>query len=101
MGRTANRLTAKLVEKTSKAGMHNDGEGLYLRVTGAGTRSWLFRFKLDRKERAMGLGPYPEISLAEARDLALEARRLTARGIDPIEHRKTADETASAATSPI
>ena len=36
----------------------------------------------------MGLGPYPEVTLAEARELALEARRLLRRGIDPIDDRK-------------
>ena len=38
----------------------------------------------------MGLGPYPEIPLAEAREKAAEARKLTRQGLDPIEHRKAA-----------
>jgi integrase len=98
MARAANRLTAKTVEKASKPGMYADGEGLYLRVKDAGTKSWVFRFQLDKRERAMGLGPYPEISLAEAREQALEARRLRARSIDPIKARKAAGAASQATT---
>jgi hypothetical protein len=53
---------------------------------------------LHGKRRAMGLGPYPEITLGEARDLAIDARRLTAKGIDPIEaSRKVKAEARAAA----
>jgi integrase len=98
MARAANRLTAKTVEKATKPGMYADGGGLYLRVKDAGTKSWVFRFQLDKRERAMGLGPYPEISLAEAREQALEARRLTARSIDPIKARKAAGASSEVTT---
>jgi integrase len=87
MVRAANRLSAKAVEKTTGPGMHNDGNGLYLRVTDTGARSWLFRFKLGGKERAMGLGAYPDVSLADARELAGDARKLARQGIDPIDAR--------------
>ena len=78
--------------------MHCDGGGLYLQVTeGSGgvlRRSFLFRFanteqerqaneRLGR-ERQMGLGGYPETSLAEARGKSAEARTLRKQGIDPI-----------------
>lgn len=87
------KLTAKQVERTKTPGLINDGGGLYMKVTGDGGRakSWIFRFKLSGKSRDMGLGSFPEISLAEAREKAADARKLTARGVDPIEDRKTAE----------
>jgi len=62
----------------------HDGGGLYLRVSESGSRSWVFRFQLDGKRRDMGLGPYPDVSLAEARRRALEHRNQRRDGIDPI-----------------
>jgi integrase len=67
-------------------GQHSDGGGLYLQVKG-NARSWIYRFTFG-KERWMGLGSYPTISLARARELADDARRLRAEGINPIEHRE-------------
>jgi hypothetical protein len=67
--------------------MHPDGRGLYLQVKNGG-RSWLFRFMLNGKERWMGLGPYPDVSLADARRGAEGCRRLLREGIDPIEARR-------------
>lgn len=53
---------------------------------------------LQGKQREMGLGPYPEISLADARRLATEAREQAKRGTDPIEarHQAEADRKAQA-----
>jgi integrase len=83
------RLSALAVSKLTKPGLHSDGGGLYLNVDKkTSARSWIFRFKLSGKERFMGLGGYPTISLAEARERAAEARRLKADGIDPIEAKR-------------
>lgn len=68
-------------------GTHPDGRGLYLQVKNGG-RSWLYRFMIDGKGRWMGLGPFPDVSLAQARRLADEARRLLRNGIDPIDARR-------------
>ncbi|MDP1874811.1 MAG: tyrosine-type recombinase/integrase [Phenylobacterium sp.] len=70
--------------------MYCDGAGLYLRVAPPSAASWVLRYMLDGKARTMGLGPFPEIDLKEARARALEARKLKADGIDPIETRKAA-----------
>lgn len=67
--------------------MYADGGGLYLQVSRSGTKSWIFRFALNGREREMGLGPLHTVSLSEARDLALEARKLKLRGVDPIDAR--------------
>jgi integrase len=66
--------------------MHNDGHGLYLRVSDTGTRSWIFRFTLGSKTRDMGLGSTSVVKLAAARKRAQELRELRQRGIDPIAH---------------
>jgi integrase len=98
------RLTALAVERLArKSGMHCDGRGLYLRVSSGSSRSWAFRYMRDRKAHEVGLGPYPEISLAEARNRAGEARRLLAFGKDPLIERAAlratrAAEAASAVT---
>src|SRR5262245_35686878 len=73
--------------------MYADGAGLYLRVSEGGNKSWIFRFKQKRADgkfvaRDMGLVGYPEVSLAEARDLAKEAREHHQAGRDPIQQRK-------------
>ena len=82
------RLTAKAVEKQRRAGYFGDGQGLYLQVTAAESKSWVFKFTLHGRAREMGLGRWPDNSLAEARELAQAARQLKARGLDPIEARK-------------
>jgi integrase len=93
MGRQINRLTALRVEKQRKPGLYPDGNGVYLQVTlgadGAPRKSWLFRFRmLGRRERRMGLGAFPDVSLQQARDNASSARKLCKDGIDPVEARK-------------
>jgi len=80
--------------RSAATGKHMDGRGLMLVVSATGARTWKLRFQLGGKRRDMGLGPYPEITLAKARDLALEARRLAKNGIDPID-RRTAMKKAS------
>jgi len=81
------------VKSITEPGMYADGAGLYLRVSEGGNKSWIFRFKQKRADgkfvaRDMGLGGYPEVSLAEARDLAKEAREHHQAGRDPIQQRK-------------
>ncbi|HWB47530.1 MAG TPA: integrase arm-type DNA-binding domain-containing protein [Stellaceae bacterium] len=61
-----------------------DGGGLYFRVTPTGGRSWVFRYAIGDKRRDMGLGPYPDVGLSEARDKAAELRRQKRDGIDPL-----------------
>jgi integrase len=65
-------------------GVHADGLNLYLQVTPAGNRSWLFRYMLDGKARAAGLGPLHTVSLAEARIKAQGMRKLLLDGTDPL-----------------
>ncbi|WP_319825819.1 tyrosine-type recombinase/integrase [Thalassovita sp.] len=76
-------LNARKVE-TALPGRHGDGRGLFLYVKLSGARSWVLRYQVHGRRRDLGLGAYPEVSLAMARERALEARRLIAEGEDPI-----------------
>jgi integrase len=69
------------------AGYHADGAGLYLQVSEAGGKSWIFRYSFGGRRREMGLGAFPTVGLADARQGATDARRLVGQGIDPIEAR--------------
>ena len=86
------RLTARTCANLNKHGRYSDGgrSGLYFRVTREGTKNWIFRFMLDGRAREMGLGPWPTVSLADARQQAMDAKRLLLDGDDPIEARKAA-----------
>ena len=65
MVKLTNADLKKLIKKT---GRHADGAGLYFRVLGECKAYWAFRYRLDGKTREMSLGPYPEVTLVEARD---------------------------------
>lgn len=85
MLRALHKLNAKKVEHLKESGLYGDGGGLYLQITSAGVKSWLFRYMRKGKARGMGLGPLHTISLAEARVKAHECRRLLLEGIDPLD----------------
>ncbi len=91
---------------TAGPGAYGDGDGLWFRVKPSKRASrhfrktWAFRYTWQGKVTEIGLGRYPEISLAEARERALEGRRLVARGIYPAEARKAARAAAKAPEAP-
>ena len=87
MARELERLSAKGVQAKKRPGYYADGGGLYLQVSQAGTKSWMFCFTLSGKSREMGLGSLNTFSLAQARERAKAARQLLSDGIDPIEAR--------------
>ena len=61
----------------------NDGAGLRMRIRPDGSRTWIYRYRLDGKEMSTGLGAYPTISLQIARANAQEARLEVSRGNNP------------------
>jgi integrase len=107
--RRPGKLKALTITRTTKPGMYSDGGGLYLQVTSAGTKSWIFRYwvpqrgehagdfirdarsnKVLGRSREMGLGSFTVVSLDEAREKAEDCRRLRKQGIDPIEAQREA-----------
>ncbi|MDD2701583.1 MAG: integrase arm-type DNA-binding domain-containing protein [Sideroxydans sp.] len=87
MARGIQRLSSLKVEREKKPGYYADGGGLYLQVTAAGSKSWLFRFTLSGRAREMGLGALHTVGLADARLKAADCRKLLHEGRDPIEKR--------------
>jgi integrase len=87
------KLSQAKVTKEKRPGLYGDGGNLYLHIGKAGNRSWIFRFMIDGTARSMGLGAVHTVSLAEARDAALEARKLVRLGNDPIEAKHAARNT--------
>jgi integrase len=93
MARITNRLTPPKVKALKKAGLHADGNGLYLSISKTGAKSWAYVYTRAKKRVELGLGPIRVVTLAQAREKAQEAASLRARSIDPKEHwRKPADE---------
>lgn len=88
-------LSARKVE-TALPGMHHDGDGLMLVVKPGGARSWILRYQLAGRRRGMGLGRWPETSLARAREKALAARQRIKDGRDPLAERDAERKAARA-----
>jgi len=63
--------------------------GLLLKVTPSGARQWILRATIGNRRPDIGLGPYPEISLAQARDKAREVKEKIRNGIDPLEEKRS------------
>lgn len=92
MPKQAKILGPLAVRNLTEAGLHFVGEvpGLALQVLPTGARTWILRTKIGDKRRDMGLGGYPEVSLADARTMARQARQKVREGVDPIEERRAA-----------
>lgn len=95
MARKAKELSAKEVRDLRHTGKETHAifavggvDGLLLQITPNNARSWILRCKVGAKRRHIGLGGFPDVSLAQARERAREARNAIRRGIDPIEERR-------------
>lgn len=104
MPRISKELTALEVKRLQHPGKgrnvtFNVGgvAGLLLQITPNGGRTWLLRVQVGAKRREIGLGGYPDVTLAMARDRAREAKDQIRRGIDPVEERKAAKAALMAA----
>jgi integrase len=92
-------LTALSVSRLKEPGLHLVGgiPGLALQITQTGARSWILRVMIAGKRRDMGLGGYPGVTLASAREAAREARAKIKSGIDPIEENRARNSALAAA----
>lgn len=66
------------------------GKGLYLQVMPTGARYWRLKYRVDGAQKMLGLGVFPDVGLAQAREARDDARRLLASGVDPSMQRKVA-----------
>ncbi len=101
MPKIAKELSALAVSNLTEQGLHAVGGavGLCLCVSATGARSWVVRVNIDGKRREMGLGSFPLVTLAAARQKARAARADGRQGIDPVAQRDQArrDRKAKAA----
>lgn len=74
MAKLVDIFTDKAIRALTKPGRHPDGNGLYLYVAPWGSKSWVQRIVVNGRRRDIGLGSYPLVSLAKARDLAADNR---------------------------
>ena len=95
MAKRINQLSALKVAAAKTKGLYADGAGLFLQVSSSGSKSWIYRYKLNGRARDMGLGSLTDVSLAKARRLAAEARERRQDGEDPIEARKATPRSGS------
>lgn len=87
------KLTAVQIRAPLAPGKYHDGGGLglYLLVKPSGARSWMQRIIVQGRRRELGLGSPPVVTLARAREVALENKRLVRDGVDPLQARKEAE----------
>lgn len=98
MPRQARELTALDVKRLAHPGGGRGNvtyaaggvSGLLVQVTPGGGKTWLLRTLAGGKRREIGLGGYPDVTLAQARERAREAKASIRAGVDPIEQRKAA-----------
>lgn len=91
MPRKAQELGPLHIKRLVEPGIHFVGgvSGLQLQIKDTGARSWLLRVQIGKKRRHIGLGGYPDVTLAQARERAREARDKIRLGIDPVEERRS------------
>jgi integrase len=72
-----------------------DGDGLFLLVTPNGKKGWRFKYRFAGKEKLISFGTYPEVSLGDAREKRLAARKHVAADIDPSQVRRAQQQSAA------
>jgi len=102
--RVAEELSALKVKRLRHTGTGGNASvavggvaGLLMQITPKGGRTWLLRVAVGGKRREIGLGGFPDVTLALARERAREAKDKIRRGIDPVEERKAAKAALTAA----
>ena len=82
------KLSARKVRALTVPGRYGDGGTLHLVVSPRGTKSWVQRITIDGRRHDIGLGGWPVVSLAMARDRAFANRRAIADGRDPLARKR-------------
>ena len=76
-------LTVRKAKPREKAYRLSDGDGLHLLVRPNGSKLWQLRYKFQKKENVLSFGPYPHVSLLDARRKRDDAKRLLYKEINP------------------
>ena len=94
MPKQAKELTPLEIKRLERPGMHAVGgvAGLLLRISPTGAKSWILRIKIGDRRRDIGLGGFPTVTLAQAREKAREKREQVEEGVDPVVERQRARE---------
>jgi integrase len=86
------KLTARSAESLAKRkGRWLDGDGLFLRTLEPGQKTyWVYRYRLDNRDRETSVGSFPAMTLAQARIKHADLRAQVLKGIDPVGERRKA-----------
>jgi integrase len=95
------KLTAARVRSETRPGKYGDQHGLILRVQPSGSKAWIWRGTVNGRRRDLGLGRYPYVSLAQARQQAFDYRKAAQDGIDPTTLRDGAVPTFASAAEAV
>ena len=82
-------LSATRAKALKDPGRYSDGGGLHLYISKAGRKSWVQRITIDGRRRDIGLGGFPSVSLAHAREKAADNRAAIAEGRDPLSEKRS------------
>lgn len=82
-------IQIKRVQPSDKDQWLTDEKGLRLLIKVNGSKYWRLKYRFQGKQKTLALGVYPEISLKNAREAVIDAKRLISNGIDPSEHKKS------------
>lgn len=96
MPKQAKEMGALEVKRAAHPGDHGNNvwmaaggvSGLLLQITPGGAKSWILRTVIAGKRKVIGLGPYPEVGLADARNAAREMKAQIMDGRDPVAERQ-------------
>jgi integrase len=91
------KLLQRMIREAKAPSLLRIDDGLYLQVSPSRSTSWKVRYQLAGKRRDCGLGPYPETTLAEARERAADIRKMVRNGTDPISQRQAEQQAAAIA----
>jgi integrase len=81
-------MSAREVDALIEPGRYAVGHGAYLQISQWKTRSWIFRYVRNGRARHVGMGGCDYVKLSEARERAIDYRRMLARGVDPLDDKR-------------
>ena len=84
------RLTVAGIKALTEPGRYSDGDTLSLNIAPGGSKSWIQHLTIDGRRRDLGLGGFPLVGLAQAREIAFENRRVARSGGDPLAAKRKA-----------